>query len=62
MLLCTDAETASAALASGELACPSCHAGRLRPWGHGRERGDPLSYLYPTSSSVGQRLRPQRHQ
>lgn len=38
MLLCADAGTASADLASGELACPSCGAGRLRPWGHGRER------------------------
>jgi hypothetical protein len=38
MLLCADAESASAALASGVLACPSCGTGRLRPWGHGRER------------------------
>ena len=38
MLLCTDAEAASAALASGALACPSCETGRLQPWGHGRER------------------------
>ena len=38
MLLCADAEAASAALASGALACPSCGTGRLRPWGHGRER------------------------
>ena len=38
MLLCTDAEAASADLASGVLACPSCHAGRLRPWGFGQER------------------------
>jgi hypothetical protein len=36
VLLCADA--ASADLASGALACPSCGAGRLRPWGHGRER------------------------
>ena len=38
MLLCADAESASAALASGALTCPSCGTGRLRPWGHGRER------------------------
>jgi Domain of unknown function (DUF6431) len=38
MLLCADAEAASAGLASGALACPSCGTGRLRPWGHGRER------------------------
>ena len=38
MLLCADAQSASAALASGVLACPSCGIGRLRPWGHGRER------------------------
>lgn len=38
MLLCADADAASADLTSGELACPSCGAGRLRPWGRGRER------------------------
>ena len=38
MLLCADADAASADLASGALACPSCGAGWLRPWGHGRER------------------------
>ncbi len=38
MLLCADAEAASADLASGVLACPSCRAGRLPPWGYGRER------------------------
>lgn len=38
MLLCADADAASADLASGALACPSCGRGRLRPWGHGRER------------------------
>ena len=38
MLLCTDAEAASADLASGRLACPSCRAGRLWAWGYGRER------------------------
>src|SRR5512146_2374670 len=30
MLLCADAEAVSADLASGVLACPSCHAARLR--------------------------------
>jgi hypothetical protein len=38
VLLCADADAASADLASGQLACPSCGAGRLRPWGRGRER------------------------
>lgn len=38
MLSCADAAAASADLAAGLLACPSCPAGRLRPWGHGRER------------------------
>jgi hypothetical protein len=38
MLLCADAGDASADLASGVLACPSCRAGRLRAWGYGRER------------------------
>jgi hypothetical protein len=38
MLLCTDANAAAADLASGVLAYPSCQAGRLRPWGCGRER------------------------
>jgi hypothetical protein len=38
VLLCADADAASADLASGALACPSCGAGRLRPWGRGRER------------------------
>jgi hypothetical protein len=38
VLLCADAGAASADLASGALACPSCGAGRLRPWGRGRER------------------------
>src|SRR3974377_1979073 len=38
MLLCADAQAASAALASGVLACPSCGTGGLRPWGRGRER------------------------
>ena len=38
MLLCADMAAASADLASGVLACPSCGAGRLRAWGYGRER------------------------
>jgi hypothetical protein len=38
MLLCADEEAATAALASGMLACPSCRSGRLRSWGWGRER------------------------
>ena len=38
MLLCADAEAASAALVSGALACPSCRTGRLGPWGYGPER------------------------
>lgn len=33
MLLCADADAASADLASGTLACPSCATGRLRLWG-----------------------------
>ena len=37
MLLCADADDASADLASGTLACPSCATGRLRSWGHGQE-------------------------
>jgi hypothetical protein len=37
MLLCADADAASADLASGTLACPSCATG-LRAWGCGRER------------------------
>jgi transposase-like protein len=54
MLLCTDAEAASVALASGALACPSCHAGRLRPWGHGRERDIRMA------GGRRERLRPRR--
>ena len=38
MLLCADAAAASADLAGGLLACPSCGTGRLVRWGHGRER------------------------
>jgi Domain of unknown function (DUF6431) len=54
MLLCSDAETAAADLASGVLACPSCHAGRLRPWGSGRER------VIRLHSGARQRVRPRR--
>jgi transposase-like protein len=38
VLLCLDADAAAAELAAGTLACPSCQAGRLASWGHGRER------------------------
>jgi transposase-like protein len=38
VLLCLDASAAAADLAAGELACPSCPAGRLAPWGYGRDR------------------------
>jgi len=38
VLLCADAAAASADLAGGLLACPSCRDGQLRRWGHGRER------------------------
>jgi transposase-like protein len=38
VLLCADAAAASADLAGGLLGCPSCGTGRLRRWGHGRER------------------------
>jgi Domain of unknown function (DUF6431) len=38
MLLCADPDAASADLASGALACPSCRAGRLGAWGWGRQR------------------------
>jgi transposase-like protein len=38
VLLCADAAAASASLAGGLLACPSCGSGRLRRWGRGRER------------------------
>ncbi len=54
MLLCADAQAASAALASGVLACPSCGIGRLRPWGHGRERE------IRVGGGQRQRLRPRR--
>jgi transposase-like protein len=38
VLLCADAAAASADLAGGRLACPSCGMGRLARWGYGRER------------------------
>ena len=38
MLLCADAAAASADLAGGLLACPSCGTGQLRRWGRARER------------------------
>ena len=38
MLLCLDADTVATDLAAGTLACPSFQAGRLAPWGYGRER------------------------
>jgi len=38
VLLCLDASAVAADLAAGTLACPSCQAGRLAPWGYGRER------------------------
>jgi len=38
VLLCADAAAASTSLAGGQLACPACGSGRLRRWGHGRER------------------------
>jgi hypothetical protein len=54
MLLCADAQAADADLASGALACPSCHAGRLRPWGYGRER------VIRLHGGVRKRVRPRR--
>lgn len=54
MLLCADADAASAGLASGVLACPSCRAGRLRPWGFGRER------VIRRRGGARTRLRPRR--
>ena len=38
VLLCLDAGAVAADLAAGTLACPSCQAGQLAPWGYGRER------------------------
>jgi hypothetical protein len=37
VLVITDARRTARELAAGALACPRC-AGRLAPWGHGRER------------------------
>ena len=54
MLLCADAAAASADLAGGLLACPSCRAGRLKRWGYGRERAVRLL------GGATARLRPQR--
>ena len=54
MLLCADAAAASADLAGGVLACPSCRAGRLKRWGYGRERAVRLL------GGATARLRPQR--
>ena len=54
MLLCADAAAASAVLAGGLLACPSCRAGRLRRWGYGRER------VIRLLGGKTARLRPQR--
>ena len=54
MLLCADAAAASADLAGGLLACPSCRGGRLRPWGYGRER------VIRLLGGKTARLRPQR--
>ena len=54
MLLCADAAAASADLAGGTLACPSCRAGRLKRWGCGRERAVRLL------AGATARLRPQR--
>ncbi|HJY58026.1 MAG TPA: DUF6431 domain-containing protein, partial [Streptosporangiaceae bacterium] len=52
MLLCADAAVASADLAGGQLAYPSCGTGRLARWGHGRERvirllGSATAWLRP---------------
>ena len=54
MLLCTDAAAASAGLAGGLLACPSCGTGRLRRWGRARER------VIRLLGGAITRLRPQR--
>jgi transposase-like protein len=54
VLLCADAAAASADLAGGMLACPSCRAGRLKRWGYGRERAVRLL------GGATARLRPQR--
>ena len=54
MLLCADAAAASAELAGGLLACPSCGTGRLARWGHGRER------VIRLLDGAAARLRPDR--
>ena len=54
MLLCADAAAASADLAGGLLACPSCRTGQLKPLGHGRER------VIRLLNGASARLRPQR--
>ena len=54
MLLCADAAAASADLAGGLLACPSCGTGRLARWGHGRER------VIRQLGGATARLRPER--
>ena len=54
MLLCADAAAASADLAGGLLACPSCGTGRLARWGYGRER------VIRLLGGATARLRPQR--
>jgi Domain of unknown function (DUF6431) len=54
MLLCDDPDAASADLASGALACPSCRAGRLRAWGWGRERA------IRTGAGTSRLVRPRR--
>ncbi len=54
MLLCADAAAASAELAGGLLACPSCGTGQLARWGHGRER------VIRLLGSATVRLRPDR--
>jgi hypothetical protein len=54
VLLCADAAAACADLAGGLLACPSCGTGRLRRWGHGRERAIRLL------NGATARLRPDR--
>jgi hypothetical protein len=54
VLLCADAAAASADLAGGLLACPSCRTGQLKPWGRGRER------VIRLLDGASARLRPQR--
>ena len=53
MLLCADAAAASASLAAGLLACPSCGTGRLARWGRGRSG-------HPAATGATARLRPDR--